>query len=257
MYKLTLGFIFVSLTIISGCVNNVYTQHIKSISTLKATHSNIKSTRVVIGLDPNNSTNFIHQQHVNSSQQYGLLGALVESVIVRSINEDRYKQAKLMSPINSAAINFNFGSQFREQFEKSIKNISWLNTTSVEKSPNFQRFNIDYLSQEKTNDSILVSDVFYKMEPDFSKITFTSYVVLYPNKPKLKEVARKLSPDTENPVLYQNRFTYTYNFEESYTTPMLAAKGWATDNGGMVRRALENGIMHIASRIEKDLNLKL
>lgn len=257
MHKLTQCFIFCSLILISGCATNAYTQHIKPISTLKSSHTNIKSTRVVIGLDPNNSTNFIHQQHANSSQQYGLLGVLVESILVRSINEGRYEQAKLMSPIKSAAISFNFGSQFREQLEKNIKNVTWLKVTSVEKTPNFQRFNKKYLSQEKSNDSILVSDIFYKMEPDFSKITFTSYVVLYPNNNKLNEIARRSSPGSENPVLYQNRFTYSYNYGKNYKTPILAAKGWATDNGEMVRRALENGITHIAARIEKDLNLKL
>jgi len=246
--------IFVSLSIIS-CVPNSYNQQITPVSLLQKSRPHLKTTRVIVGLDPKNTNNFIAQQAGSSGQQYGLLGVLIESAMLNVINSDKQKQAQLMSPIRTAAIDFNFGSQFRGELAKKIRKVDWLKTSSVSKAPGFQRFNAGPIIHETEDDSVLVSDVFYKMEEDFSKMTFTSIVTIYPKKNALKVLAKKSDPESEHPVLYQNKFVYTYNYEKNYQSSHMAAQGWASNNAAMVHRALENGVINVTKLITKDLHI--
>lgn len=227
---------------------------LQSISMLESVRNQIKSTRVIVGLDPENSINFIPQHQLcNTNQQYGLLGAIIGSLIVNSLNSGIQNQERLMTPIRSAAIKFNFGSKFRENFEKNIKPISWLNIRSVSKAPHFQRFKSTSLLEETDASAVLVADSFYTMSADFSKITITSHVILYPNNPVLLGIAKQQIKDGKEPVLFQQTFTYEHAYEGVYLESENAAKGWASDNGAMIYRALDSGVTEIAKNIGQNL----
>jgi len=240
---------------LSACVPNQYQQNLEPISLLKQSQSHIQSASVVIGLDPNNSRNFIPQQQVAANQQGGLLGAIIASAITNSMNNDLQAQAALMTPIKNAAIEYNFGSQYRQKLAKTIKKLKWFQLNSVTKTPEFQRANPEYLTHQFKGDSIIVSDVFYKMAEDFSKITFTSYVCIYPNNDMLKKLARKYSPEKEHPVLFQKKFSHDYRFEGQYYDASQAASNWAKNNARMVRRAFDKGINSLSNLIANDLHL--
>jgi len=250
--------IFISLfacTVISACVPNQYQENIEPISLLNQSRAHIKTASVVIGLDPNNSNNFIANHQAAANQQGGFIGYLITSAIASSMNDEHQQRATLMSPIKNAAIEYNFGSQYRKTLKRNMSQIPWIDLTTVTKTPSFQRHQAASLHYQHKEDTIIVSDVFYKMAEDFSKITFTSYVTIFPNNDALKKLAKKHSPEKEQPVLYQKMFTTDYRLKDSYSTPDQAAAIWARNNARMVHKALDNGISKISRLITKDLQI--
>ena len=247
--------VLVSLGVTSCAVTNPYNEQMQPVSLLQEAIPHIASTKVIVGLDPKNSMNFIPQHHVSSGQQHGLLGVLIESMIVRSMNASLDEKKRLMTPIRSAAINFNFGSNFRQKLENNIKDINWLNIKYITKAPRFQRFAAEGLMKESQETTILVADTFYKMAEDFSKMTITAYMVLLPNTPELHSIARKqLEIKGEKiPVLARHQYSVVYEFEGGFVNNQQAAEGWAKDNAAMVHRALETGVANLAKSIASHL----
>ena len=248
--------VFAVITLLlTACVNSPYRENMDPVPLLKAALPHITSTKVVIGLDPANSTNFIPQHQGSSGQQYGLVGVLVEAMVVRSMNDTIQVQQRLMTPIRSAAINFNFGSHFRERLENSISDIDWLHVDYVTKAPRFQRFSAEALQKESSEAAILVADTFFKMEEDFSKMTISAYMILIPNTPELKSIAGQQQEvkGEENPVLARHQFSVSYPLEGDFSNKQQAAQEWAKDNAAMVHRALENGINDLTQKIAEHL----
>ncbi len=248
---------FISLfacAVITACVPNQYQENIEPVSLLNQSRAHIKTASVVIGLDPNNSNNFIATHQAAANQQGGFIGYLVTSAIASSVNDGLQQRATLMSPIKNAAIEFNFGSQYRKKLKQSMDQASWLNLKTITKAPSFQRYQAASLHHQYKEDAIIVSDIFYRMAEDFSKITFTSYVTIFPNNDTLKKLARKHFPEKEHPVLYQKMFTTDYRVQDRYSTPDQAAAIWASNDANMVRQALDKGISKISSLISKDFN---
>jgi len=249
---------FISLfacAVITACVPNQYQENIEPVSLLKQSRAHIKTASVVIGLDPNNSNNFIATHQAAANQQGGLIGYLVTSAIASSFNDDLQQRATLMSPIKNAAIEFNFGSQYRKKLKQGMNQVSWLDLKSITKTPNFQRYQAASLHHQYKEDAIIVSDVFYRMAEDFSKITFTSYVTIFPNNDALKSLARKHSPEREQPVLYQKMFSTDYRLQDTYNSPDQAAAIWANNNAAMVHKAMNKSIGRLSNLITQDLNL--
>ena len=247
--QLVVLFVVIFLT---GCATP-HNMVLHPVSLLAAAKPHIESTRVIVGLDAKNSVNFIQQHNGSSGQQYGLLGVLIESMLVRSINEGVQDQERLMSPIRSAAIEYNFGSQFRKKIEDNLNGIDWLNISYVSKAPRFQRFQYKDLLKEAKESTVLVADSFYTMAADFSKITITSHVVMYPNNEALIGIAKSQLRSNAEPVLFQQTFSYEHVYEGVYSSAEEAARGWADNNGGMVARGLQTGVAGLANKIAQNI----
>lgn len=241
--------------VLAACAANPYQGSMDPVPLLKAALPHITSTKVVVGLDPANSSNFIPVSQGNAGQQYGLVGALVQSMVERSMNDSIQDQQRLMTPIRSAAIDFNFGSHFREQLENSLKVIDWLHVDYITKAPRFQRFLPGELQKDASESAILVADTFYKMEEDFSKITISTNMVLIPNTPELHSIAsqQQAVKGEEIPVLARRQFAVSYPVEGDFIDRQKAAQEWAKDNAAMVHRALRNGINDLTQKIAEYL----
>jgi len=237
-----------------GCAT-IQQEALPPISMLKEASQHIESTKVIVGLDPRNSYNFVREvQAADTSQQFGLIGAIISSIIANEVNSNIHDQERLMAPIRSAAIKFNFGSQFRDKFEKKIKPINWLNIDYVSKAPNFQIGKIKEILKSSKEDAVLVADSFYTMSADFSKLTIKSHVNLWPNSKVLINIAKSdITNDKENPLLFRRTFSYEHHFEDEYVSAKSAASGWAKDEGAMVLRGLQTGVNGIAEKISEHI----
>lgn len=238
-------------SVLSGCVTNPYSDSGSYLAMMPGTGNHLQSTRVIVGLDPQNDLNVVPTPQANSGQQYGLLGVVVDTIVYRTMDATRQAQERLMLPIRNAAIQYNFGGQFRAELEESLRQVQWLHVTYVSKEPGFQRYKTESIMPEVTEDAVLISDTFYRMEPDFSKLTITAYVVMYPRNEFLRSLAKK--DQEQYPILYRNRFTYQYALESPYVDARHAAEKWGEQNGAMVKRALEAGIRDIVARIAAEM----
>jgi len=234
-----------------GCATNSPAGVGDNVALMLGMDNHLKSTRVIVGLDPANDVNVFVTPYGSSAQQLGLLGAVVESIVHRSIDAKRQSQERLMLPIRNALIKYNFGGQFRAELERGLQQVRWLNVTYVSKEPGYQRDNVDAILPQVTEDAVLIADAFYGIAPDFSRLTITAHVVIYPRNEMLKNLARR--GEELYPLLYRNRFVHEYALEGSYVDAQQAAAKWAEQDGAMVSRALRTGINDIVMRIAADM----
>lgn len=215
------------------------------------TSNHLKSTKVIVGLDPKNDNNLIPVQQPNSGQQAGLLGVVIDTIVLRSMDANRQTRERLMRPIRSALIKYNYGGQFRAELEKSLIPVKWLHVTQVSKEPEFQIQRFETIMPQLTEEAALIVDTFYGLESDLSKLVITANVVMYPRSEILRGLAK--SEQEAYPILYRNQFIYEYALEGQFENAEQAAARWSEQDGALINRAMKAGINDIVARIASDM----
>jgi len=214
----------------------------------------IKSTRIVVGLNADSRMGPPLVADNNSGQQYGLVGLLVESAIVHGENDAIQEKQRHLTEINKAVLAFNFGSSFRQAIEDNVKPLEWLKVTYVVKKQDYRIGDTAELLKNMDEDALLVVDCKYIMSDDFSKLQVLTHVSLLPKHPDLIAVAKKTRPYDDAPVLYENLFKYNFPYEETFLNPNDAIAGWSKNDGEMVRRALQASIKDLTQQITADMS---
>lgn len=220
---------------------------------VEAARNRINSTRVVVGLNPE-STMAPKIATANSGQQFGLIGALIESAIVHGENDAMQDRQRLVNNIRSEALKYNFGSKFREEIENNLQGLDWLKVTFVVKEPSLQTQNVSNILKSINEDVLLVMDCKYSMSEDFSKIFVMSHVAMHPRNEELSKIALQFRPNEDLPTLYRHLFKYEYPFDGVFSDVIQAANGWSANNGEMIHKALDAAIADLATQIIADLS---
>ena len=246
-----LGFVIVTSLVAVSCATS-NTSNLAPVFMIEQARHQINSSLVVVGVNPHSAPSVIVPSG-NSGQSAGLIGVIVESVIVSGMNSDRDTQERMLVSIRSAAIEYNFGSHFRLALEKQITDIDWLNVRYVMKAPYLVRGRVAEFTKNSQDDALLVVDCDYKLADDFSKLTVTSNVEIHPLNEKLTMMAKSYHPLDDRPVLYRNTFSYDYLNQGDTTDVQKAAYWWGSENGAMLHKGLDVAINELSAIIVKDL----
>jgi hypothetical protein len=238
----------------SGCaVQQKYWGQVSPIFMNETARPLISSTRVVVGLDHDSRMGPPVIANGSSGQQFGILGALIESAIVHNENDAIQDRQRRLDGINKAALEYNIGSKFREAVEKSISPLSWLNISYVVKKHDVRIPEIERMVQTLDEDALLLVDNKYLLAQDYSRITVFSYVALYAKESTLAKIAKDARPYEDPPTLYKNLFQYEFAYDGVYTTENDALAGWSSNEGTMIHRALTASIDELTRQIVADL----
>lgn len=214
----------------------------------------ISSTRVLVGLDHDSKMGPPIVANGSSGQQFGLIGALVESAIVHGENNALQERQRRLTGINQAVLDFNIASRFRETVESTIKPIDWLNVSYVVKKHDVKIFEVEKMVNSLEEDALLLIDNKYLMAEDFSNFKVFSYVAIYANEKNLAKIAKDARPHENPPTLYKNLFKYEFKYDGTYTTPESALKGWSDNDGEMLKRAMAQSIDNLVNQIVTDFS---
>lgn len=214
----------------------------------------ISSTRILVGLDHSSRMGPPLVANGNSGQQFGLIGALVESALVHNENDQIQARQRSLTTINKATLDFNIGSKFREKVESTMKPIDWLNVSYVVKKQQVKIYEVEKMVKNLDEDALLLIDNKYLMADDYSNIKVFSYVAIYANEKNLAKIAKDARPHEDPPTLYKNVFKYEFQYDGTYTTPESALKGWSDNDGEMLKRALTASIDELVNQIVTDFS---
>jgi len=190
----------------------------------------------------------------NSGQQFGLVGVIIESALVYNENNSIQDEQRNLNYINKAALEFNFGSRFRQSIETSINTLNWLHVSYVTKQQDFKSHDIYNILQNLNEDALLVIDCKYQMASDYSKLKVFSYVALHANNKDLVQIAKQSRPDEDPPVLYRHLFKYEFPYDDLYTTPNAAIAGWSHNEGAMLKKGLDSAVKDLSREIISDMS---
>lgn len=214
----------------------------------------IRSTRIVVGLNADSRMGPPLVANGNSGQQFGLIGVLIESAIVHGENDAIQDKQKRLAEINKAVLNYNFGSHFRQAIEDGVKPLDWLNVSYVVKQQDYKTGDTEKILRTLEEDALLVVDCKYIMADDYSRLFVYSYVALHAQQKDLVAIAKQARPYEDPPVLYKNLFKYEFPFEGTYTNEREAIKGWSDNEGEMIHRAMETSIKELTQQITSDMS---
>lgn len=224
--------------------------NLKPVFMVEEARYQIASSRVVIGTDPQRGAD---PMQANSGREGGLLGAILASAITHSQNTSIDQKEKILAPIKTATLKYNYASKFRDYIKKDLMELEWLNINKIIKKNEQQYNRLGQLLNKTTEDALLLVDTGFEISPDLSRFIVSAFVILVPKNQSLVLVAQKVPQETVYPVLYRHYFTYEHEVEGGYVNQMHAMEMWSRDHGSMVTKALDESIPKLAEMIVRDI----
>lgn len=246
---------FVLSIILSGCaVTRNHWGFVSPIFMIESARYQISSTRVVVGLNPDSRMGPPVNPTPASGQQLGLAGVIIESALVYHENNTIQDKQRNLNNINKAALEFNFGSKFRQAIEESTKTLKWLHVSYVTKQQDYKANDIYNILHTLNEDALLLIDCKYQMASDYSKLLVFSYVALHAKNKDLTQIAIRSRPNEDPPVLYRHLFKYEFPYDALYTTSNAAIAGWSQNDGAMLKKGFSLAVKEISHQIISDMS---
>jgi hypothetical protein len=237
-----------------GCAIAPQPQAIDRVPLTSGARGQIKSMKVVVGTDAQaEQSRWVTQYAGSNPPGAGLIGIIVQTAVMSGLEANRIRQERAVAPIRDAAVKFNFGSHYRSVLEQALRTVQWPRTTSVLREPSLQLSNRQAHLWQMTEDALLISDAFYELAPDFSKLSVTSEVVIYPKQTstdKSPAITYRDQPDAAV-ALYRNRFRFEYHIED--TLDAAGAEKWSADSARTFSSAMNVGASEVVRMILLDL----
>lgn len=245
-YSLT----FIAVILFSGCATS-YTP-----LTMEA-KSNIQSSEIILDLKQQELYAEIEKADSSAaSAQFGLLGALIGTVVDSTINSSRSETAETMvAPIRNSMVDYNFGQALEDTLAVELKSLSFLNIQHISQVHSQDSEESTKLIENSQADVVLTLNTVYYLTPNFRTLKIISNIKAHPNTDILKVIAKKTDSNSDIPLLYQNSFTYEYSLKTSTSTLDEAVNNWAENNGRLIRKAVNQGVAELAKMIAYDLNV--
>ena len=245
-YSLT----FIAVILFSGCATS-YTP-----LTMEA-KSNIQSSEIILDLKQQELYAEIEKADSSAaSAQFGLLGALIGTVVDSTINSSRSETAETMvAPIRNSMVDYNFGQALEDTLAVELKSLSFLNIQHISQVHSQDSEESTKLIENSQADVVLTLNTVYYLTPNFRTLKIISNIKAHPNTDILKVIVKKTDSNSDIPLLYQNSFTYEYSLKTSTSTLDEAVNNWAENNGRLIRKAVNQGVAELAKMIAYDLNV--
>ena len=250
----TILVLFMTLLGTSGCVpyQSLHIEPVEQVNILSQIQHSQHTARIIVGYNPQNNQNLI-KSNGNSARQAGILGMIVESIIINSQNNDIQQRNKYLTPIRGIALEFNFGSKLRVQVEQQFKQTPWLDIQYVEKAPDFQRSKITQLLEETNEDLLIVIDSTYLFHQDLAGIDASSFIGIYPRNKQLIDIAKKHQLGSPEHSLYLNTYSTIQTADKNSTTDIHIGHYWTDNNGVYLHQALADIINELVHQMTVDL----
>ena len=133
----------------------------------------------------------------------------------------------------------------------TLQNTVWLKVAYIHSINQLDDKSIRALVNKTKSDSLLTAKLRYRLNPEFTVLTGTLYVELYPISPKIQKLVNCEDP-LKTPI-------FKVNVSASASLPQVGediednAKLWAERHGTYLRSSLENICREILIRLEQTL----
>ncbi len=226
---------------------------IKPVSHLGYDNLNIGSTYVAVGTSPHQLQSFMPGGSVN---QAGLVGVLTELVLLNNTNSEIEEQKKLLHPVRSVIIDYNYSSKLRANIEEQLTRLKWLNVNYVGKYPNLQSDNVSVLLKNNSEDNLIVVDSGYFFSDKYNSLNVICLVAMH-SKNKQNTDDHKLDyKNIEDTLVYQKKFNYSYTLGSDTQEPSAALNKWSENHGAKIIEAFNTALKTLSNNISVDLSLK-
>lgn len=190
----------------------------------------------------------IESSNISTYSGGGLLFALVDCAIM-SHREGCVEDAMIEIQKDFAAVNIQ--EKFKSKLIPVFKGANWLHAQQVNFVKEINKDNQEEILKKAQTDSVLISKLIYKFNPDLSVLKGTLFVTVYPTSIKLKNLVK-----TDNP---QGTPIFTFKVSAAKALPENKkdmpenAKMWVQHNGNILKDALEEILQQVSINTEKVL----
>ena len=178
----------------------------------------------------------------------GLLPALVDCIIM-DVRQNRADEA--MVDLQKEIQSFNFRENVTDRLTKELQSTGWLNVKQVHFVNDTSESLREAWVENSKSDGTLISRFIWQLNPDFSVLTGTLYVEVFPTSPQLKKLVNCEDP-LETPIFKFN-ISATHSLAGSKESLEENAALWAQEKGCYVRKALAGVIEKVFCNLKKIL----
>ena len=204
-----------------------------------------------IGADINNSN-----MSTTLGASGGLIGSLVGSCIDSGIENSRTKKAALnVVSIRNALNGYDVGKTFADALHTELVQTEWLNKIQITGRYVSDASDLRSWVASISADAVLVTDMDYRMTPNFDGITIYVRASIRAHTPAL--AALGIAKDDLPAAIYYNQLSIVVHppippGATKFSTEEWI-KLWLVDDGKPLRLALDNGFVEIAKMVAFDL----
>jgi len=229
--------------VLSGCATR------KEIISLPTTvQTQISSTDVYIQECEKKVRADIEQSNISTYTGGGLAFALVDAAIM-SHREECAEDA--LVDVQKEVQTFNFQEKYQNRLTQILESTDWLQVQRVNYLAEFNDAAHAEIFSKANTDAVLTSKFIYKLNPQFSVLTGTLYVTMYPTSPKTKKMVNAESP-LETPI-FKVHVSATEQLPQTGESIEENAKFWSENNGFHLRKGLENILNQIFVKLDQVL----
>ncbi len=190
----------------------------------------------------------IESSHISGAMGGGLLWALIDCGVM-AYRQGRASDA--MVDIQKELKAYNFQDSFNPRLEHVLRSTDWLRVNQINSVPELNPQTLTNISKRATSDVLLTSRLVYKLNPDFSVLTGTLYLTLYPMSAHLRKLA-----ETEQPLskpIFKMHVSATSSLPSSDKSIEERGKMWAENQGYYLKKSLDEITNQILSNLRQTL----
>lgn len=190
----------------------------------------------------------IESSNISSATGGGLLVALIDCGVM-AYREGKANDA--MVDIQRALKDYNFQENLNGKLEHTLRSTDWLKLKQIKYVKEINDQTMAAAVKRGTSDVLLTSQFIYKLNPDFTVLTGTLYLTLYPVSAPFKKLAQ-----TEEPLskpIFKMHVSATSSLPSRHKSMEENGKIWAENNGESMKKALDTVINQVMTNLTQTL----
>jgi len=237
-----------------ACATNRSNKDFTPVLLDKSQISSIGNTRLIVGIEHikiGGPADYYGAQYTYGGAGEAMAANLLGALITSKMNNNAQVTQRYLAQIRREGVEFGPGIKFRVEVEKAYRQIPWLKLSASVRETSHQIDDINSLFSQYRENNLLVNDLSYYIDKDFSVLHVLVDVVLVErgkNKTKSDE-----SSASRYTVLYRNRFIQDYPYSGNRKEAIERAQDWAANDGAMLKSRLKESVGSLANRIVDDI----
>ena len=190
----------------------------------------------------------VESSNISKHTGGGLLFALID-VAVMSHRSSQAEDA--IAELQNHFTEFNATEKVKNSLKTSLDQATWVHAGKIHVDTSFESEQLDTIVKNCKDDSLLISRMDYRFNPDLSVLTGTLYLEVLPTSQKLKTLTKTENP-LENPIFKLN-VKATEALSNHSKDKQENAKSWNHNNGEPIKTALEKVTKQVFANLDQAL----